>query len=81
MKNIGINSILITGASKGLGSNFAKVLANDGFRIIGVGRNKDDLKQVISELPNSKLNHDYLVLDITDENQVKKSLKILKYMA
>ena len=75
MKNIGINSILITGASKGLGSNFAKVLANDGFRIIGVGRNKDDLKQVISELPNAKLNHDYFVLDITDENQVHEKLK------
>ncbi|MDC0458140.1 SDR family oxidoreductase, partial [Alphaproteobacteria bacterium] len=67
--------VLITGASKGLGSNFAKVLANDGFRIIGVGRNKDDLKKVISELPNSKLNHDYLVLDITDENQVQEKLK------
>jgi NAD(P)-dependent dehydrogenase (short-subunit alcohol dehydrogenase family) len=75
MKNIGINSILITGASKGLGSNFAKVLANDGFRIIGVGRNKDDLKQVISELPNAKLNHDYFVLDITDEKQVHEKLK------
>ena len=75
MKNIDINSVLITGASKGLGSNFAKVLANDGFRIIGVGRNKDDLKKVISELPNSKLNHDYLVLDITDENQVQQKLK------
>ena len=75
MKNIGFNSVLITGASKGLGSNFAKVLANDGFRIIGVGRNKDDLKKVISELPNSKLHHDYLVLDITDENQVQDKLK------
>ena len=75
MKNIDINSVLITGASKGLGSNFAKVLANDGFRIIGVGRNKDDLKKVISELPNSKLNHDYMVLDITDENQVQEKLK------
>ena len=75
MKNIDINSVLITGASKGLGSNFAKVLANDGFRIIGVGRNKVDLINVISELPNSKLNHDYLVLDITDENQVQEKLK------
>ena len=75
MKNIDINSILITGASKGLGSNFAKVLANDGFRIIGVGRNKDDLKQVISDLPNSKLHHDYMVLDITDESQVQEKLK------
>ena len=75
MKNIDINSILITGASKGLGSNFAKVLANDGFRIIGVGRNEYDLKQVISELPNSNLHHDYLVLDITDEKQVQEKLK------
>ena len=75
MKNIDIKSVLITGASKGLGSNFAKVLANDGFRIIGVGRSKDDLKKVISELPNSKLHHDYLVLDITDENQVQEKLK------
>ena len=75
MKNIDIKSVLITGASKGLGSNFAKVLANDGFRIIGVGRNKVDLINVISELPNSKLNHDYLVLDITDENQVQEKLK------
>ena len=75
MKNIDINSILITGASKGLGSNFAKVLAKDGFRIIGVGRNKDDLKQVISDLPNSKLHHDYMVLDITNESQVQEKLK------
>ena len=75
MKSIDINSVLITGASKGLGSNFAKVLANDGFRIIGVGRSKVDLINVISELPNSKLDHDYLVLDITNENQVQEKLK------
>ena len=75
MKNIDFNSILITGASKGLGSNFAKVLAKDGFRIIGVGRSEDDLNKVISELPNSQLDHDYLVLDITDENQVQEKLK------
>ena len=35
-----LDTILITGASRGLGANFAKVLANDGFRIIGIGRNK-----------------------------------------
>ena len=75
MKNIDINSVLITGASRGLGSNFAKVLANDGFRIVGVGRSEDDLNKVISELPNSQLDHDYLVLDITNENQVQEKLK------
>ena len=31
------NTVLITGASRGLGANFSKVLARDGFKIIGVG--------------------------------------------
>ena len=47
-----LNTILITGASRGLGSNFAKVLAKDGFKIIGVSRNKNELKKVITSLPN-----------------------------
>ena len=46
-----LDTILITGASRGLGANFAKVLANDGFRIIGIGRNKANLEKVISNLP------------------------------
>jgi len=46
------NTVLITGASRGLGANFSKVLAAEGFKIIGVGRNKKNLKSVISNLPN-----------------------------
>ena len=54
--NNSLDTILITGASRGLGANFAKVLANDGFRIIGIGRNRINLEKVISHLPNQKLN-------------------------
>ena len=75
MKNNNLNSILITGASRGLGSNFAKVLANDGFKIIGIGRNKKDLEKVTSSLPNQNLNHEYIVLDISDDTDVQKKLK------
>ncbi len=72
-----LNTVLITGASRGLGANFAKVLANDGFRIIGIGRNKKNLELVFSNLPNQKLNHDFLELDITNDEDVIDKLKDL----
>ena len=75
--NDSLDTILITGASRGLGANFAKVLANDGFRIIGIGRNRINLEKVISNLPNQQLNHHFFELDITDENCVNKRLSDL----
>jgi NAD(P)-dependent dehydrogenase (short-subunit alcohol dehydrogenase family) len=75
--NDSLDTILITGASRGLGANFAKVLANDGFRIIGIGRNRMNLEKVISNLPNQQLNHHFFELDITDENCVNKQLSDL----
>ena len=75
------NTVLITGASRGLGANFSKVLAHDGFKIIGVGRNIKNLKSVISSLPNQDLGHSYLELDITDELQVRKMLNELNVYA
>jgi len=58
------NTVLITGASRGLGANFSKVLAHDGFKIIGIGRNLQNLKSVISSLPNQDLGHSYLNLTL-----------------
>ena len=75
--NNSLDTILITGASRGLGANFAKVLANDGFRIIGIGRNRINLEKVISNLPNQQLNHHFFELDITDENCVNRQLSDL----
>ena len=75
------NTVLITGASRGLGANFSKVLAQEGFQIIGVGRNIQNLKSVISSLPNQDLGHSYLELDITDELQVQKMLNDLNIYA
>ena len=75
--NDSLDTILITGASRGLGANFAKVLANDGFKIIGIGRNRINLEKVISNLPNQQLNHHFFELDITDEINVNKQLSDL----
>lgn len=68
------NTVLITGASRGLGANFSKVLAAEGFKIIGVGRNKKNLKSVISNLPNQNLEHEFLEIDITNEQEVFQKL-------
>ena len=76
-----LDTILITGASRGLGANFAKVLASDGFRIIGVGRNKINLEKVILNLPNQQLDHYFIELDITDEIEVNKKLSNLNLYA
>jgi len=71
------NTVLITGASRGLGANFSKVLAAEGFKIIGVGRNKKNLKSIISNLPNQNLKHEFLEIDITNEQEVSKKLSNL----
>ena len=69
-----IKTILITGASKGIGASFSKFLASEGYRIIGIARNKDQLIKTFNSLPNQNLNHDILPIDITDFNLVKEKL-------
>jgi len=68
------NTVLITGASRGLGANFSKVLAADGFKILGVGRNKKNLETVISNLPNQSLGHNYIEVDVTNEQEVHEKI-------
>lgn len=68
------NTVLITGASRGLGANFSKVLATDGFKILGVGRNKKNLETVISNLPNQSLGHNYIEVDVTNEQEVHEKI-------
>lgn len=68
------NTVLITGASRGLGANFSKVLAADGFKILGVGRNKKNLETVISNLPNQSLGHNYIEVDVTNEQEVQEKI-------
>ena len=68
------NTVLITGASRGLGANFSKVLAADGFKIIGVGRNKKNLETVMSNLPNQRLGHNYIEVDVTNEEEVHEKI-------
>ena len=72
-----IKTILITGASKGLGASFAFTLANEGYKIIGIARNEIQLNSIINNLPNNHLNHEAISFDISDETFITKYLKDL----
>jgi len=65
-----MRSVVVTGASTGIGHATAKTLIATGFRAFGSVRNKEDAARVVKELG---ANFTPLVFDITDEQAVKNA--------
>ncbi len=61
-------TVLVTGASKGMGNSIAKKLAQDGANLILIARNEENLKDLVKNL--GKGNHKYYVCDLSDFEQV-----------
>ena len=53
---------LVTGASSGIGREFALQLASQGYRVTGVARREEQLRLLLEELPGD--GHAYLVADL-----------------
>ncbi|MBL1233598.1 MAG: SDR family oxidoreductase [Flavobacteriales bacterium] len=62
-------TILITGASSGIGREIAITLAKMGGQLVITGRNENRLKETFSILEGD--GHKMLVADLTDENQIE----------
>jgi NAD(P)-dependent dehydrogenase (short-subunit alcohol dehydrogenase family) len=60
---------LVTGAGGGVGRSISKRLASDGCKLVLIGRNRDRLAKVASEIPD-KNNVITVVADITKEAEV-----------
>jgi short-subunit dehydrogenase len=69
---------IITGASQGIGSAIAIGLANDGYRVVLIARNKQNLGKVYDEIMKSKDDVPepiVLPLDITDYTMMDNEIK------
>jgi NAD(P)-dependent dehydrogenase (short-subunit alcohol dehydrogenase family) len=62
---------LITGAARGIGAAIARALAADGATVTLLGRNRDSLRQLQSELPRSGI----AVADITQDADVRAAFE------
>ena len=71
-------NILITGAVGFLGSHFCELLARNGFNVIGLDKNKKQVKKLNEKYKKMKaLNVSFLTIDISKESEVKKLKKRL----
>jgi len=68
-------TVVITGASRGIGKSISYVFAKKGYNLVLVSRSEDDLKKVKKEL--DKYGNKILIIpaDITKSNEVKRIYK------
>lgn len=68
-------TILVTGASSGIGRQAAVHIAQMGGKVIAAARRENELKQTIAALEGN--DHSHFACDLTDEEQMKKLVSSL----
>lgn len=64
------HTVLITGASSGIGKECAIACSQAGARILACGRNEIRLQETIDELSGQELNHKALLMELNNSDQV-----------
>ncbi|MBT3187649.1 MAG: SDR family oxidoreductase [Anaerolineae bacterium] len=70
-------TILVSGAGTGIGQSTAKVLADKGYKLVLLGRNKENLEKTRSSLVEPS-DHTIIAADIRDAQALKKGLDEVK---
>ena len=79
-KNNNVLKAIVTGASEGIGREFAKQLAKKGYQLTVVARNEERLRSIIKEIGGQ--GHLHLVCDLSTESgltQLEEHLKTHHY--
>ena len=73
--NLRNKNALVCGSTQGIGKATAILLAEEGVNVTLIARNEEKLKAVLTELPNNKQQHSYLIADFSNPNELKKVLE------
>ena len=65
-------TIVVTGASQGIGKSIAEVFTENGGSVILLSRNKSKLEKNTKELISKGYKAKYFVLDVSQNNEVEK---------
>ena len=72
-------TILVTGAGRGLGASFCQIVAEAGAQVLALGRQEAALRNAIASLPGS--GHGIVIADVTDPTAVTAGLTGKAYNA
>ncbi|MEC9100855.1 MAG: SDR family NAD(P)-dependent oxidoreductase, partial [Pseudomonadota bacterium] len=65
---------IVTGASQGLGEQFAKVMAKNGAKVAIAARQRKKLEVLKEELEASKLESVVIEMDVLDQESIKQGI-------
>jgi len=69
-----LSTVLITGASRGIGRATAKAFANSGWNLLLLSRSEDDLENLMKEIDNQKIKIFYKSIDLSNHKTISKGI-------
>jgi len=69
-----LSTVLITGASRGIGRATAKAFANSGWNLLLISRSEDDLESLVDEIDNKKVKVIYQSIDLSNTEEIAKGI-------
>ncbi|GAB1307527.1 SDR family oxidoreductase [Urechidicola sp. KH5] len=70
--NLNNKRAFVCGSTQGIGKAAAVGLSEEGVRVTLVARNEEKLKKVLAELSHQELDHDYLVVDFKNPENLQQ---------
>ena len=69
-----MSTVLITGASRGIGRATAKAFANSGWNLLLISRSEDDLESLIKEIDNKNIKIFYKSINLSNSKDISKGI-------
>ena len=69
-----MSTVLITGASRGIGRATAKAFANSGWNLLLISRSEDELNNLIKEIDNKKIKVFYKCIDLSIPKDISNGI-------